>query len=45
MKRKRLPKSIHKHIRKEKARIRREVLDFEKQKELIKELYQRILKQ
>jgi hypothetical protein len=34
-----LPKSIRKYIRKEKARIRREVLDIKKQKELIEKLY------
>jgi len=39
MKPKRAPNSLRKHIRKEKARIRREVLDFKKQEELIKELY------
>jgi len=44
MKRK-LPKSLRKYIRKEKARIRREVLDLKKQEELISELYQKILKQ
>jgi len=36
-----LPKSVRKFIRKEKARIRREVLDFKKQKELINELYKK----
>jgi hypothetical protein len=36
---KKLPKSLRKFIRKEKARIRREVLDLEKQKELINQLY------
>jgi len=35
----RLPKSQRKFIRQEKARIRREVLDLEKQEELINELY------
>ena len=39
MKRKRLPKSIRKFIREEKARIRQSALDFKKQKELINELY------
>lgn len=34
-----LPKSIRKYIRKEKARIRREVLDLKKQKESINQLY------
>ncbi|PIR02326.1 MAG: hypothetical protein CO144_01040 [Candidatus Nealsonbacteria bacterium CG_4_9_14_3_um_filter_35_11] len=33
------PKSIRKFIRKEKARIRREVLDMKKQEELIGKLY------
>ncbi len=36
---KRMPKSFRKFIRKEKARIRREVLDIKKQKELINKLY------
>lgn len=38
------PKSIRKHIRQEKARIRREVLDLKEQEKLIKKLYQKILK-
>lgn len=38
---KRLPKSLRKYIRKEKARIRREVLDLEEQKELIEQLYKK----
>ena len=38
MKRK-LPKSIRKYLRKEKARIRREVLDLKEQEKLIQELY------
>ena len=42
--RKKLPKSIRKYIRKEKARIRREVLDLKKQEELISELYQKFLR-
>jgi len=41
MRKKKLPKSIRKHIRKEKARIRREVLDFKKQRELINQLYKK----
>lgn len=41
---KRLPKSIRKYIRKEKARIRKEILDLEKQKEEIQKLYQKFLK-
>jgi len=41
MKKKRLPKSLRKFIRKEKARIRREVLDIKEQEEKIKELYQK----
>ena len=40
----RLPKSIRKYIRKEKARIRREVLDMGKQEELINKLYEKFLK-
>ena len=39
-----MPKSIRKFIRQEKARIRREVLDIKKQKELINEIYQKFLK-
>ena len=38
-----LPRSIRKFIGKEKARIRREVLDLQEQKRLIDELYQRFL--
>jgi hypothetical protein len=41
----RLPKSLRKHIRREKARIRREVLDIKEQEKLIQELYQKFLKQ
>lgn len=39
---KRLPKSIRKYIRKEKARIRREVFDLKEQERLINQLYERI---
>lgn len=42
---KKLPKSVRKHIRKEKARIRREVTDKEKQEKLISQLYQRFFNQ
>jgi len=38
---KKMPKSICKHIRKEKARIRREVFGLKKQEEKIEELCQR----
>ena len=38
-----MPKSIRKYIRKEKARIRREVLDLKEQEEMINKLYQNIL--
>ncbi len=38
---KKLPKNIRKHIRKEKARIRREIFDLEEQKKLINQLYQK----
>ncbi len=34
----RLSKSVRKHIRRQKAQIRREVLDVKKQQELISEL-------
>ena len=43
MKRK-LPKSLRKYIRQEKARIRREVLDIKEQEKLIQELYQKLFK-
>jgi len=39
-----LPKSLRKYIRKEKARIRREVLDFKEQEKLISELYKKFFK-
>jgi len=39
---KRMPKSLRKYIRQEKARIRREVLDVKEQERLIQELYQKI---
>ena len=45
MPRKRLPKSQRIYIRREKARIRREVLDLKKQQELINELYKKFLKE
>jgi len=38
---KKLAKSIRKYIRKEKARIRREILDSKKQEEEIKKLYEK----
>ncbi len=44
MKQKKLPKSLRKFIRREKARIRRSVLSLKKQEELINELYQKFLK-
>ena len=44
MAKKRLPKSLRKFIRREKARIRREILDVKKQEELIQKLYQKFLK-
>jgi len=43
MVKKKLPKSIRKFIRQEKARIRREVLDIAKQRELIAQLYSKFL--
>lgn len=36
-----LPQSVRKFIRKEKSRMRREILDFKKQKESINELYKK----
>jgi hypothetical protein len=44
MKNLKLPKSIRKFIRKEKARIRKEVFDLKQQEILISQLYQRFLK-
>ncbi len=41
----RLSKSQRKFIRKEKARIKREILSLEEQKKLIDQLYERFLKQ
>lgn len=45
MKGKRLPKSLRRFIRKEKARIRQEVLGSEEQKRLINEIYQGFFKE
>jgi len=44
MRRKKMPQSLRKFIRQEKARIRREVLDIKKQEELIAELYKKLVK-
>jgi hypothetical protein len=44
MERRKLPKSIRKFIRLEKARIRREILDSKEQEKLINEFYQKNLK-
>jgi len=44
MPRERLPKSQRIYIRREKARIRREVLDLKEQEKLISELYQKNFK-
>jgi hypothetical protein len=41
-KRKKLPKSIRKHIRQEKARLRREILDLLEQKKQIEEIYKKM---
>ena len=38
------PKSLRKFIRKEKARIRREVFDLKEQEKLIQELYKKFFK-
>lgn len=40
---KKLPNSIRKFIRLEKARIRRDVLDPKKQEEMIKDVYSKLL--
>lgn len=45
MVKKKLPKSLRKYIRREKARIRREVFDTEEQERLIDELYKKLLPQ
>lgn len=45
MMKKKLPKSLRKYIRREKARIRREVFDIEEQERLINELYKKLLPQ
>lgn len=42
MPKKRLPKGVRKYIRLEKARLRREVLNFEERKKQIRELYKRV---
>ncbi|MBU3934398.1 hypothetical protein KKC00_00275 [Patescibacteria group bacterium] len=42
---KKLPQSIKKFIRREKARIRREVLDFKKQEELIEGICKKFIKE
>ena len=44
MKKKRLPKSLRKHIRREKARVHREKFDLKKQEELIEQLYKKVSK-
>jgi hypothetical protein len=41
MKKKRLPKSVRKYIRRKKARIRRENSDSKRREELVKDLYQK----
>ncbi len=40
MQKQRFPKSVRKHIRVQKARIRREILDVKEQRELISKLYE-----
>lgn len=41
---KKLPRSIRKYIRKEKARIRREVFDLKEQDSLISKIYEKLFK-
>ena len=43
MRKKRLPNSLRKYIRQEKARIRRQFLDLEEQKRQIAELYKKAI--
>lgn len=43
-KKKRLPKGIRKHIRLQKARLRREFLDVSERKKQIAELYSKVRK-
>ena len=45
MKKKRLPKSVRKFIRREKARVRREVLSVNEQKDLINKIYNGLSKE
>ena len=40
----RLPNSIRKYLRQEKARLRREILDIEKREKLIEDLYAKFIK-
>ncbi len=44
MRKKRMPKSTRKFIRREKARIRREFLDIKEQEDKIKQIYQKFPK-
>ena len=44
IRRKRLPRSIRKYIRQEKARLRRKILDLPEQRKQIEEMYEKILK-
>jgi len=41
-KRRRLPKSIRKYIRREKGRLRREILDLAEQEKKIDQIYQKL---
>jgi len=41
--RKKLPKSLRKYLRQEKARLRREILDLAEQEKQIKELLEKVL--
>ncbi len=44
MRKKQFPQSVRKFIRREKARIRREVLDLKEQEKLIQDFYKQLLK-
>ncbi len=44
MKKKKLPKSLKKYIRRQKAQINRENFDLKRKEELVKELYKEMFK-
>lgn len=44
MAKRKIPRGLRKYLRKEKARIRREFFDIDKQQQEIKKLYQKVFK-